>query len=160
ARIGSSGWTPMRLVAVKSPVRSVSENKPPSSRRAASRPTTGPRRRRASDAEIQSRNAAGHRRQHERELAAPFSQEPLAPARLLSVSALCTEHQNRRGDAWPRAPLLELGVTVVNPSSRRALAPAHWSPTCDRGVVPAGLQRFQLCPVWNDPRLQIAPERD
>jgi hypothetical protein len=83
-----------------------------------------------------------------------------APTLLLSVSMPCTEHQNLMGEAWKRAPLLELGVTVVNPSSRRALAPARWSPTCDPSVVPSTLQRFQLCSVWHHPGLQIAPERN
>ena len=84
----------------------------------------------------------------------------MAPTRLLSVSERCTEHQNLMGEAWERAPLLELGVTSVNPSSRRALAPARGSPTRDRSVVPSDLRRFQLCAVWNSPGLQIAPKGD
>ena len=62
------------------------------------------------------------------------------------------------GEAWKRAPLLELGVTVVNPSSHRALAPARWSPTRDRSTVPSDLHRFQVGPLGNRPRLQIPPE--
>ena len=38
------------------------------------------------------------------ELAASFSQEHVAPTRLLSVSALCTEHQNLMGEAWSERP--------------------------------------------------------
>lgn len=82
----------------------------------------------------------------------------MAPTLLLSVSVRCTEHQRLMGEAWERAPLLELGVTSVNPSSRRALAPARWSPTRDRSVVPSDVDRFQLCPLWNRAGLQIAPE--
>jgi len=84
----------------------------------------------------------------------------MAPTLLLSVSVRGTEHQRLLGEAWERAPLLELGVTSVNPSSRRALAPARGSPTRDRSVVPSDLRRFQLCAVWNSPGLQIAPKGD
>jgi hypothetical protein len=71
------------------------------------------------------------------------------PRLLLSVSVRGTEHQRLMGEAWERAPLLELGVTSVNPSCRRALAPAHRSLTRDRRVVPSDLHRFQLGAVWN-----------
>jgi hypothetical protein len=84
----------------------------------------------------------------------------MAPTLLLSVSMPGTEHQNLMGEAWKRAPLLELGVTVVNPSSRRALAPARWSPTRDRSVVSSDLRRLQLRAVRNRSLFQIAPERD
>jgi hypothetical protein len=84
----------------------------------------------------------------------------MAPTRLLSVSVRCTEHQNLMGEAWERAPLLELGVTSVNPSSRRALAPARWSPTRDRSVVSSNLHRFQLCAVRNGPCFEIPPQGD
>jgi hypothetical protein len=84
----------------------------------------------------------------------------MAPTLLLSVSMPGTEHQNLMGEAWKRAPLLELGVTVVNPSRRRALAPARGSATRDRAVVPSDLQRLQLRPLGYDPGLHIAPERN
>src|SRR5712691_5864424 len=63
-------------------------------------------------------------------------------------------------EAWQRAPLLERGVTSVNPSSRRALAPARWSPSGDRSVVLSALHRFHLRAVWDDTGLQIPPQRD
>ena len=84
----------------------------------------------------------------------------MAPTLLLSVSVRGTEHQKPIREAWKRAPLLELGITSVNPSCRRALAPARGSPPRDRSVVPSALHRFQLGAVWNSPSLQIAPERD
>ena len=84
----------------------------------------------------------------------------MAPTLLLSVSVRCTEHQRLIREAWQRAPLLELGVTSVNPSCRRALAPARWSPTRDRSVGPSALHRFQLRALWHSPGLQIAPQRD
>ncbi len=84
----------------------------------------------------------------------------MAPTLLPSVSVRGTEHQSLIGEAWERAPLLELGVTSVNPSCRRALAPAPRSPTCDHSVVPSDLHRFQLGAVWHSAGLQIPPERD
>ena len=94
------------------------------------------------------------------ELAASCRGSGMAPTLLLSVSMRCTEHQRLIREAWQRALLLELGVTLVNPSCRRALAPARRSPTRDRSVGPSKLHRFQLCAVWNNPGLQIAPEGD
>jgi hypothetical protein len=73
----------------------------------------------------------------------------MAPTLLLSVSVRCTEHQRLMGEAWERAPLLELGVTSVNPSSLRALAPAHWSPTRDRVV--SDLYGFSCAPSGTTP---------
>jgi hypothetical protein len=103
----------MRPVGVKSPVLSVREGKPPSSRRAAPRPRAGPRRRRASTPKsihatplITAGNTI--------ELVASCSQEQVAPTRLLSVSALGTEHQNHMGEAWSEHPFSNAVVTVVN----------------------------------------------
>ena len=95
-----------------------------------------------------------------RELAASSRRSTGAPTLLLSVSVRCTEHQRLIREAWSRAPLLELGVTSVNPSRRRALAPARGSPTRDRSVVPSPLDRFQLGAIWNRSGFQIAPEGD
>jgi len=82
----------------------------------------------------------------------------LAPALLLSVAVPRTAHQRLMREAWTRAPLLELGVTSVNPSSQPGARPARGSPTGDRRVVLSALQRFQLRPDRDRPGLYVAPE--
>ncbi len=154
--VGSSGWTPMRPVVVKAPGFSQCSGTPPSG------PRNNPQER-GHAAANSTTSTIGTRRWFNRDhqaLAASCCRSGMAPTLLLSVSVPCTEHQNLMGEAWERAPLLELGVTSVNPSSRRALAPARWSPTRDRSVVPSDLHRFQLRAVWDDTGLQIPPQRD
>ena len=82
----------------------------------------------------------------------------MAPTLLLSVAMRGTAHQRLMHEAWTRAPLLELGVTSVNPSSQPGARPARGSPIGDRRVVLSALQRFQLGPDRDRPGLQVAPE--
>jgi hypothetical protein len=137
-RGGSLGWTPMRPAVVKSLSFLSSRSRPPS--RPPSRPSL------KSGVRADGRGAGA-----DNYLPAPAAPDDptvswrlparrsgMAPTLLLSVSVRCTEHQRLIGEAWERAPLLELGVTrctrpVVGRSHQLVVACARPPP---RAVSP------------------------
>ena len=149
---GAPGRTPMRPVVVKSPGFLQHVSTPLSSRRAAPAKSGALRRQRARDAENHPiRRARWSPCVHTIESWRLRFAGALAPALLLSVAVPRTAHQRLMREAWTRAPLLELGVTSVNPSSQPGARPARGSPTGDRRVVLSALQRFQLRPDRDRP---------
>ena len=150
--VGGVDGTPMRPVVVKPRVFSVFEahfrrgrRADPPAPRAGSAQAAG-----ASKNVKRSGHAAGVPGDPQ-ELAASSRRSAVAPTLLLSVSMRCTEHQKLMREAWERAPLLELGLTSVNPSCRRALAPARWPPPRDRSVVPQTSIGFNRAPSGTVP---------
>ena len=108
----------MRPVVVKSPGFLQHVSKPLSSRRAAPPKSGGLRRRRARDAENHpTRRARWSPCVHTIMSWRLRLAGAMAPTLLLSVAVRSTAHQRLMHEAWMRAPLLEHGVTWVNPSS-------------------------------------------
>src|SRR5712692_7203038 len=73
------------------------------------------------------------------------------PSMLLSVSVRGTEHQNLMGEAWERAPLLELGVHIREPVQSSGARTSSWVALGDRSVVYQPSIGFSCAPSGTTP---------